>query len=257
VTGPNAVEVTDAVVRFGGITALRQVSFDVPQGETFGVIGPNGAGKTALLNCMSGVYRLDEGSIRIAGRDIAHMRADRITKLGVARTFQSTEHFKQFTVLDYVLLGRLHHLPCSVLRTLVLWPLAQRTERRERNKALEVLERQGLFAYRDAELRDLPYGIQKRIDIARAVAAEPGIILMDEPTSGTLTNERAEISASIDAIAGSGLTTVLIDHDVDFVSRHCNRLLVLSYGAPLGIGSPEEMLKKPEVIEAFLGVATR
>jgi branched-chain amino acid transport system ATP-binding protein len=253
-SGEAVLQVEDAVLRFGGITALSNVTFSVERGRTFGIIGPNGAGKTALLNCISGVYRLDSGSIKVLGTEITATRADHIAKLGLSRTFQGTEHFKQFTVLDYVLLGRVNHLRSSVSGTLFLWPIREKAERIQREFALGVIERMGLGPFAKANLSDLPYGVQKRVDIARAIAAEPEIILMDEPTSGTTTRERTDISAAIQLVSESGVTVVLIDHDVEFVSRHCHELLVMSYGAPIGVGTPDEMLRKPEVIEAFLGI---
>ncbi len=248
-----ALEVRDAVLRFGGIIAVDNVSFEVEPGTTFGVIGPNGAGKTALLNCVSGVYRLNSGEVSLFGERINGKRPDQITARGLARTFQSTEHFREFSVLDYVMLSAVHRMRHSMLGSLVLWPFRERSEREERAQCAELLDRLGLAEVAGEPLEDLPYGVQKRVDIARAIAAQPRIMLLDEPTSGTTTNERDDVSAAIRMVAGSGVTVVLVDHDVDFVTRHCDRLLVMSYGEPLGVGSPGEMLQRPEVVEAFLG----
>jgi branched-chain amino acid transport system ATP-binding protein len=252
-SGEEALVVEDAVLRFRGIVAVDSVSFEVGAGTTFGVIGPNGAGKTALLNCISGIYRLDQGSILLYGQQIQHHQPHRITALGLSRTFQSTEHFREFTVRDYVMLGRAQQARCSVLGSLLLWPIAERAERAERQRAMAVLDRLGLVEFATERLSDLPYGVQKRVDIARAVAAEPKIMLMDEPTSGTTTSERDAVSHTIRTVAATGVTIVVIDHDVDFVTRHCDRVLVVNYGRAIGVGTPKEMLGRPEVVEAFLG----
>jgi branched-chain amino acid transport system ATP-binding protein len=249
-----ALQVRDAVLRFGGIRAVDGVSFEVEPQTTFGVVGPNGAGKTALLNCINGVYRLHAGAVHVFGEAVHGMRPDHIAAMGVARTFQSTEHFKEFRVVDYLLLGRVRQLHASVVGSTIAWPLMERAEKRERDAAMQVLERIGLLAYAQECLAELPYGVQKRVDIARAIAAEPRIVLLDEPTSGTTSSERGPISDAIRMIAAEGVTVVMVDHDVDFVSRHCGRLLVMNFGKPLGVGTPQEMLDRADVAEAFLGV---
>jgi branched-chain amino acid transport system ATP-binding protein len=251
-----ALSVKDAVLRFGGITAVASVSFEVEEGSTFGIIGPNGAGKTALLNCINGIYRLNSGSIHVFGEQIDGLPPHRIAGLGLSRTFQSTEHFKRFTVIDYVMLGRARVAPCSVLGSMVMWPWRERSEKAERKVAMKVLETMGLDRHASEHLAGLPYGVQKQVDIARAVAAGPRIMLMDEPSSGVTTSERDALAHSVRTVAETGVTIVLIDHDVDFVTRHCDQVLVVSYGRPIGTGTPDEMLRKPEVIEAFLGSAT-
>lgn len=251
-----ALSVTDARLRFGGIRALDGVTFDVEPGETFGIIGPNGAGKTALLNSVSGVYRLTEGTVDFLGDRIGGLAPHKISAMGLGRTFQNMEHFRRFKVLDYVLLGRMHEARASVFLSLFAWPYMQRLEKVERAKAMELLEELDLAHLAKEELADLPYGVQKRVDIARALFGEPKVLLLDEPTSGTITHERTEVSRAIDMVTARGVTTVLVDHDVDFVSRHCARVLVLSYGKQVGVGSPAEMLARPDVIETFLGAPT-
>jgi branched-chain amino acid transport system ATP-binding protein len=251
-----ALQVHDAVLRFGGITALNEVSFAVEPGETFGIIGPNGAGKTALLNCVSGVYKLTAGTVSLFGDTIAGMAPHRISALGLGRTFQNMEHFRRFRVLDYVLLGRMHKARASVVLSTFAWPLMERAERRERSAAMELLERLKLAKFARAELADLPYGVQKRIDIARALFGEPKALLLDEPTSGTVTSERSDVSKAIEMVTEYGVPTVLVDHDVEFVTRHCSKVLVLSYGKQVGVGTPAEMLARPDVIETFLGTPT-
>lgn len=252
-TSVPALGVKEAVLRFGGITAVASVSFEVQEGITFGIIGPNGAGKTALLNCINGIYRLNSGSIHVFGEQIDGKAPHRIATMGLSRTFQSTEHFQRFTVRDYVMLGRARVAPCSVLGSMVLWPWRERSEKGEREAAMKVLETMGLERYASEHLAGLPYGVQKQVDIARAVAAGPRLMLMDEPSSGVTTGERDALAHAVRTVAEAGVTIVLIDHDVDFVSRHCDQVLVVNYGKPIGVGTPEEMLRKPEVIEAFLG----
>jgi branched-chain amino acid transport system ATP-binding protein len=254
--GSPAIKVSGAVLRFGGITALDGVDFHVGPDETFGIIGPNGAGKTALLNSISGVYSLTEGTVEMYGEPITGVRPHRIAAKGLGRTFQNMEHFKQFRVLDYVMLGRMHQAPATVVGSLIAWPWRERAERQERARALELLERLGLARYAREELSSLAYGVQKRIDIARALAGSPKVLLLDEPTSGTITSERVEVSEAIQLVTDVGVPTILVDHDVDFVSRHCSRVLVMSYGKPVGVGPTEEMLARPDVIETFLGAVT-
>jgi branched-chain amino acid transport system ATP-binding protein len=252
-SGAHALSVRNIALRFGGITAIEDVSFDVHASETVGVIGPNGAGKTALLNCISGVYTPASGTVLFESRRITGLLPNRVAALGIARTFQNTDQFHLFTVADYVLLGRLHHLRSSVLLSLFAWPWAERAERAERMVVTTLLERLGLQEFAHARLGELPFGVQKRIDIARALAAEPRLLLLDEPTSGIVTSERAEISAAIGHVDEIGVTTVLVDHDIDFVVRHCGNVVVLNHGKQIAIGDPVEVLRRPEVVTAFVG----
>jgi branched-chain amino acid transport system ATP-binding protein len=256
VTAP-ALSVTGAVLRFGGISALAGVDFEVAPGETFGIIGPNGAGKTALLNCVSGVYKLTSGHVSMFGQQISGLAPHRIAALGLGRTFQNMEHFRRFRVLEYVMLGRMHQSRASVFLSVFAWPLMERTERVERAAAMELLERLNLAHLAGKELAELPYGVQKRVDIARALLGNPKLLLLDEPTSGTITHERVEVSEAIEIVTQFGVPVVLVDHDVDFVSRHCSRVLVLSYGKQVGVGAPREMLVRPDVIETFLGTPAK
>jgi branched-chain amino acid transport system ATP-binding protein len=249
-----ALAVQDATLLFGGIAALQSVGFEVAPGETFGIIGPNGAGKTALLNCVSGVYRLTSGQVEMFGARIGGLAPHRISAMGLGRTFQNMEHFRQLRVLEYTMLGRMHEARSSVFASVFLWPVMERVEREERRRAMELLERLDLARLARKELSELPYGVQKRVDIARALLGNPKLLLLDEPTSGTITSERAEVSEAVEMVTRLGVPTVLVDHDVDFVSRHCSRVLVLGYGKQVGIGAPAEMLARPEVIETFLGV---
>jgi len=239
---------------FGGIKAVDGVTFDLEPGTTLGIIGPNGAGKTALLNCISGVYRINEGSIRFDGKPIHSLRPDRVARKGIVRTFQSTEYFSEFRVLDYVMLARMHALRSSAWASSIAWPSITRGEKREKFVAMAALDRCGLAEVADEHLNELPYGVQKRIDIARVIASEGRLALLDEPTSGTTTDERDLISETIDMLAASGTAILLIDHDVPFVGRHCASVLALNSGKSLAVGPPEEVLAVPAVAEAFLGL---
>ena len=246
--------VDDIAKNFGGIKAVDGVTFELEAGTTLGIIGPNGAGKTALLNCISGVYRINQGSILFDGQPIHGLRPDRIARRGIVRTFQSTEYFADFGVLDYVLLGRSRFIRSSTFASAFSWPTISRGEKREAQVAMDALDRCGLAEFASERLNELPYGVQKRIDVARVIATEGRVALLDEPTSGTTTNERELISEAIEMLAESGTAILLIDHDVTFVGRHCAAVLALNSGKSLAVGSPEEVLAVPAVAEAFLGL---
>jgi ABC-type branched-subunit amino acid transport system ATPase component len=240
-------------MRFGGIVAVDDVSFDVAPGEAFGIVGPNGAGKTTLLNCISGVLRIATGSVALDGSRIDKLPSHRLAVLGLARTFQLAEHFKSFTAAEFVMLGRLHKQVRSVLASSLMLPSVRRTELAERAIAVRQLERFGLGDLADARLADLPYGVQKRIDIARAMAADPRILLMDEPTSGVSPGERMGIVEALAMASESGVTRIIVDHDIGFVQKTCSRLLVMHNGRTLAMGHPAAILALPEVREAYLG----
>lgn len=238
---------------FGGIRAVDGVSFRVEKGTTLGIVGPNGAGKTVLLNCINGVYRGLKGEVRLAGSRIDALRPHAIAGLGIGRTFQSTQQFKDFRVVDYVMLGRLSQQPRSLIACALALPRVRSRERTERDAARSVLETLGLAAVAGHRLSDLAYGIQKRVDMARAIACEPDLLLLDEPTSGTTTAERAAVAEAVDQMAGAGRTMVIVDHDVNFIAQRCHALLVMNYGKVLAAGEPREVLARREVIEAYLG----
>ena len=245
----------DGVLRtFGGIRAVDGVSFEVKPAEILGIIGPNGAGKTALLNVIGGVYPADAGSVRLDDRRIDGLRPHQIASLHVARTFQSTEQVRDFRALDYVMLGRLRHQRTSLFACGLGLPGVRKTERAEASLALETLGRLGLRGAAVERMSELPYGIQKLVDIARVIAAEPALLLLDEPTSGTTAEERATILAVLRAVAETSVTMLVVDHDVQFISAISDRLLVMNYGKLLAEGTPSEVLARPEVIEAYIGV---
>lgn len=247
------LDVDNVVRTFGGIRAVDEVSFAVDRSEVFGVIGPNGAGKTALLNCISGVYPVQSGTITFDGNRIEALRPDKVARLGVARTFQNTEYFKDFVVLDYVMLGRARSQSSNMFGCALALPPVRRIERRERDFAFGLLADLGLDAFARDHLKSLPYGVQKRIDIARALAAEPSVVLLDEPTSGIAIQERGLIADIIGRIRSMGITAVVVDHDVDFVTKACDRILVMNYGRVLGTGAPQEVFQRADVMKAYIG----
>lgn len=239
---------------FGGIRAVDDVSFSVTPGETLGVIGPNGAGKSVLLNVINGVYRAESGRIELDGTRIDRLRPHQITALGVGRSFQSTEQFRDFRAAEYVMLGRMPHQRRSLFTTAVSWPGVRQSELDEFALAEETLERFGLARVARTRIGELPYGEQKLVDIARVLAAGPRLILLDEPTSGTTSVERGVISAVLEEVTRTEVTMVIIDHDVSFISAISERMVVMNYGRLLAEGLPDEVLARADVIDAYLGI---
>jgi branched-chain amino acid transport system ATP-binding protein len=204
---------------FGGVTAVSQMTLTIQEHEFVGLIGPNGAGKTTLLNCMTGVFKIDAGSIALRDHRLDKMRPYRISALGVSRTLQLAEHFKSFKVVDYVLLGRQHELSRSVWMCGLGLPSVVRRERREMAEAYELLDRFGLGAFADSQIGELSYGSQRLVDLVRAVAAKPMLLLLDEPTSGCSHQERGEVEEQIKQLQDLDITCVIVDHDVSFLSQ--------------------------------------
>lgn len=249
-----ALEVRSAVLTFGGLVALHDVGFAAAEGEIFGIVGPNGAGKSALLNCITGVYRMDSGSALYRNRPIERLKPHQIAALGIARTFQSTDYFKHLAVEDFLMLSLLSEQPTSIVGSAFALPSVRRRDKEGRAEVRAFLEEFGLGAYADRTVGSLPYGVQKRIDIVRALVAKPSLILMDEPTSGMPVAERGAVGDIIRHARARSVTVVVVDHDVDFVRRECDRLLVMNQGLSLGIGSPQEMLAREDVLQAYVGV---
>jgi branched-chain amino acid transport system ATP-binding protein len=249
------LEVSGLTLRFGGITALSAIDFTLAPNTTLGVIGPNGAGKTALLNCICGVYRPQQGSIALDGRNLVGLRPERISRLGVSRTFQGMDHFSGFRVADYVMLGHTYRVSGSVIGAALGWPSCERRERAQRVAVLDLLADCGLSSVADHQLSAIPYGLQKQVDIARVIASGARLALLDEPTSGTTSSEREIIARSVRMLTERGIAVILIDHDVQFVTEHCARLLALSSGQQLAVGSTNDVFEHEAVREAFLGLA--
>ena len=249
--GEGLLEVRDLTLRFGGITALGGVGLTIAEGETVGVIGPNGSGKTSLFNCVTGLYRPTSGSIRFRGESLLGLSPDRVTARGVARTFQNLRLFLNMTVLDNLMLGRHLHFRRS------LWAAGLRLrgeEVRHRERCEEIIEFLDLEAWRDSRVANCAYGVQKRIELGRALATEPKLLLLDEPVSGLTAEEKDEVSYWIHEVRGRfGVTVLLVEHDLRVASRLASRMVVLDHGEKLTEGTPEEVQKHPGVIRAYLG----
>jgi len=240
-------------LRFGGLAVLSDVSLHVDAGELLALIGPNGAGKTSVLNCISGIYR-GEGSIKLRGQGINGRPAYEIARLGIARTFQHGEVFPQMTVLENLLTGRHARIATNVLAEMLFLPGVRREELRHREAVEKLLSFVGLTGYRHAPVGALPFGVQKLVGFARALALEPALMLLDEPSAGLNRGEREDLARLILRIKDElGLAMIWIEHDMQMVADLADRLHVLDYGRTLGVGSAAEVLNNPAVIAAYIG----
>jgi branched-chain amino acid transport system ATP-binding protein len=242
-------------IRFGGLSAFSDVTFGVQEGEMYGVIGPNGAGKTTLLNCISGVLRPQHGSVYLRGQQLTRRRAHLVAGLGVARTFQTLENFGDFPVVDFVMLGRLRWRSHSFVPCGIALPGVGRRERDARGEALALLEKFGLRQDAERPIKELPYGTQKMVDVLRALASEPELLLLDEPTSGSSQAEREVLRDMMQALRASGTTTIVVDHDVGFIASSCDRVMAMAFGRQLAEGSAAEVLAHPDVVASYLGTS--
>ncbi len=258
--GELQLEVRDLGLAFGGVRALDDVSLDVHQGEIHAVIGPNGAGKTSLLNCASGLYRPQAGSILLhdgpASHELTRMRPSRIARLGVARSFQNIELFKHMTVLDNLMLGRHVHMKHRVLTSLVFFGPARTQEIEHRELVEEVIDLLEIEAVRKRPVGSLPYGVRKRVELGRALCMQPSLLLLDEPMAGMNAEEKEDMARYVlDVNELAGVTTVLIEHDMGVVMDISTRVTVLDFGRVIAGGSPLEVASDPAVIKAYLGEA--
>jgi len=246
------LSVRDLTLRFGSVTAFAGVSFDVARGELFAVIGPNGAGKSSLFNALSRVYDPSDGTVTFDGRDFLQLTPRRLAGIGIARSFQNLGVFPALTVLDNVMVGRHHLMGAGALRGGL--GLARGEERRHRLAALEALEFVDIRSLAGAAVHTLPYGLQKRVELARCLAMEPRVLLLDEPVAGMNASERAEIADLVVRVhAERELALLLVEHDMGLVMKVAQRILVLDFGEPIAIGTPAEIQRDARVIRAYLG----
>ena len=248
------LEVRDVSVRFGGLTALDAVSLTVAPGQVVGVIGPNGAGKTTLLNVLCGFIQPDEGEVLIDGRRCHHLRPHQLAGLGIARTLQGVGLFEGLSVVENVMTGANCRATAGFWSALLGLPRASRDERRLRQEAGQALDRVGAGAVGDAQPGELPYGLRKKITLARALAARPKLLLLDEPASGLAENELAELGGLIRELAAE-TAFVIVEHHMDLMMSVCDSLVVLDFGKVIARGTPREIRADPAVTAAYLGAS--
>jgi branched-chain amino acid transport system ATP-binding protein len=251
------LQVRHLTLRFGGMTAIDDVSFSVDEGQLFAIIGPNGAGKTSIFNCMSGVYRPQEGEIVFRGESIRGRRPDQMAKLGVARMFQNIELFDNLTVLDNLMLGRHQHLKYGTLAGMVYAGRARRAEIENRRLVEDIIDFLEIEAIRRSLVGMLPYGLKKRVELGRALAMSPSLLLLDEPVSGMNVEETEDMARFIlDIRSELGVTMIMVEHDMGLVMDIADQVLVLDFGQRIALASPADVQHNPAVIKAYLGEAS-
>ena len=252
----SSLKFNNVSLKFGGITALNNVSFEVKPKTLYAIIGPNGAGKTSIFNCISGIYRPTEGSISYGDHDIKELRPDQVAELGIARTFQNIELFENMTVLDNILIGAHRHLKYGSVSSLFFNKQARKSELQARMIAEEIIDFLEIEQFRYSYILSLPYGVQKRVEIGRALALNPDVSLLDEPAAGMNNEETEDIARFIiDIHEEMEKTIILVDHDMNMVMDIAQEVMVLNFGEKLAEGTPDVIVKDSNVIEAYLGVS--
>jgi branched-chain amino acid transport system ATP-binding protein len=254
--GDVVLDVKNISLAFGGVKALTDISFDVREHEIRAIIGPNGAGKSSMLNCINGVYTPQTGTISFRGQTFDHMDSRQVAEMGIARTFQNLALFKGMSVLDNIMTGRNLRIKSNLLLQALRIGPAEREEMQHRAYVEQIIDFLEIQAYRKTPVGQLPYGLQKRVDLGRALALEPKVLLLDEPMAGMNVEEKQDMCRFIlDVNDEFGTTVVLIEHDMSVVMDISDRVVVLDYGKKIGDGTPEEVRNNPEVISAYLGTS--
>ena len=254
--GDVILDVNNISLRFGGVKALTDISFNVREHEIRAIIGPNGAGKSSMLNCINGVYTPSDGSITFRGKTFSHMNSRQVAEMGVARTFQNLALFKGMSVVDNIMTGRLNKMNAPIWSQALWWGRAEREEVENRAQVEKIIDFLEIQAHRKTAVGQLPYGLQKRVDLGRALAMEPQVLLLDEPMAGMNVEEKQDMSRFIlDVNEQFGTTVVLIEHDMGVVMDISDRVVVLDYGRKIGDGTPDEVRNNEDVIRAYLGTS--
>lgn len=250
------LELKNVTLKFGGVTAVNNLSLSVNEGEVFALVGPNGAGKSTVFNMISRFYRPFRGSITFDGKDLLQQKPNQVSSQGIARTFQNIELFERATVLQNLLVGRHRHRKTMLLEEMFFIGRVRAQERAHRKAVEDVIDFLDLQAYRDKHIAGLPYGVRKVVELARALATQPRLLLLDEPASGLSVEETQDMRWWIDDIRRQmGITVLMVEHDMGLVSKVCDRVLALADGAELASGTPAEVQAHPAVIEAYLGTS--
>ncbi len=249
----NLLEVSNLSISFGGVKAVQDVSFSVPAGTIYSVIGPNGAGKTTLFNLITGIYTPDHGAIRLQGENIVGKAPNQLAALGMARTFQNLQICSNMSAIENVMVGAHLRLNRNLVKAALRFPSIRRRDLELREEAAQLMRFVGLERFLDSDADSMPYGALKRLEIARALAMQPRVVFLDEPAAGLNPRETEEVAQLVRRVAESGVTVVLVEHDMKMVMALSDRILVMEYGRKLTEGTAEEVRTNPDVIAAYLG----